>query len=140
MRRLIATAMTAAFALALFLGPLATSATAPFVYGCGPAARSNASSAESRAVLYNGSAATANITLKLLASDGTNLSGLMVPAGSVFSIPATTTRWISWTYPLAAPTSPTVPISVRIVSDQSIAAGLFVQNGAIIVPCSYLHP
>jgi hypothetical protein len=139
-------AMIAAALLgALLVGPLGASATAPFVYGCTPAARVTAGgNIGSTVTLYNGSAATANITMKPLAFDGTNLSALMHPAGSVFSILPTTTRVVETDSPMTVDPAVdnTIPSTVRVVSDQSIAVGIMVETpaGPLAYPCMYLHP
>jgi hypothetical protein len=144
MRRLMAMGMTiAGLVVALFVGPLGTTAATPFVYGCAPAASNVASPTVSKVTLYNGSAAIANITMKLLASDGTNLSGLMSPAGSTFAIAATNSRWVDWSNPAVDPAfDNTIPSTARVVSDQSIAVGIDIDAGSneTIFPCSYLHP
>jgi hypothetical protein len=145
-RRLIGTAVTAtALAVALLVGPLGASATAPFVYGCTPAARQIAGgSLTSTVTLYNGSAATANITMKLLAFDGTNVSTLMLPTVSVFSVPATTTKIVVWANPATVDPAVdnTIPSTVRVVSDQAIAVGIMLElaTGPRAFPCMYLHP
>jgi hypothetical protein len=132
LRRLTAAGVTAAgLLIAVVAGPLSTSAAAPFVYGCAPA--TEVGSTLSRVTLYNGSATTANVTMKLLAFDGTNRSALMSPLGSSFTIAATNSRWVTWN--TAAATDPAVddskPSSVRVVSDQSIAVGLNLRSGSL---------
>jgi hypothetical protein len=140
MRRLAAIAATLAVVVGIAVGTFQVTAAAPFVYGCTPADLNNGGGA-STVRLYNGSGATANITFKLLAHDGTNVSAPYGIATS-FTQPPTTTKVITWTNVNADPDfANTVPLTVRIVSDQSIEAtlsGIAVSNA--IIPCQYLHP
>jgi len=142
-RRLIAAAGTGALAgslaVALLFGSLQATAAAPYVYGCTPGGiDSGGTTPAVKVLMYNGSGATANITFKALASDGTILnSSLSITTN--FTITATKTKYVDFTQPAGNPeTSNAIPITIRIVSDQSIESVLQ-ENGATVL-CNYLHP
>jgi hypothetical protein len=143
MRRNVASAVAGALLAAVLMSGFQAAAAAPYVYGCTPADYPlGYASGTGRVKIYNGSGAAANITMKFLAFDGTNLN---VPMGITtnFTVGATTTKYMDYTTPAGAPeTGNTAPSTVRIVSDQSIEASADVPYSPanIVVQCAYLHP
>ena len=127
MRRLITLAASAASLLAaIALGPLGAAASPPYVYGCTPATYyANNTGYLVFLSIYNGSAATANLTHKVLAGDGTNLNAFFAVT-QTSTLPPTHTSIRFWTAPGSYPleTNNSVPASVRIVSDVPVAATL----------------
>jgi hypothetical protein len=124
-----------ALVVAVALGPLGSAGEAPYVYGCTPVLFFN-DSGSLRAwrvslSIYNGSAATANITTKVLAGDGTIMNGSLLGSASYIppvtsSIPATRTAVFSFALYDGIPgmSDSTVPASVRIVSNVPVSATL----------------
>jgi hypothetical protein len=132
MRRSLLAAMSAiCLAGALAVGPFGAAAAAPYVYGCTPALLFVPSSSyEVDLWLYNGSASTASLTIKVLARSGAILNSTLspVPPPVTSTLVATNTAIYGWNAPVAVfPTSPTdstLPASVRIVSSVPISATL----------------
>jgi hypothetical protein len=124
MRRIIAAFGAGAISVALLLGTLQASAAAPYVYACSQvaiAANVLGNARATRVTIYNGTATSANITMKALALDGTILNSALGITTS-FSVPPTTTRWTTWqdggTHDPG--TDNANPSTVRIVSDQPV--------------------
>lgn len=141
--RVVATVLGALVLVgALLIGPLGAVAAGPYVYGCSPTAHFTGTEVFS-ATLYNGNATTANVTMKLLAFDGTNRSSLL-SSGSTFTVGATTTKWVNWvTVDSANPqTTNTQPVTARIVSDVPLGIAVFtnVSGHNDYSPCTYFHP
>jgi hypothetical protein len=120
-----ATAMVAAMAV----GPFGAAAAAPYVYGCTPATFFGAGSAYNTSLsIYNGSATTASLTIKVLAGNGTRLSvlgfGYEPPLTSTLA--ATHTASYLWSTPggIGVESTNDIPASVRIVSSEPVAAVL----------------
>jgi hypothetical protein len=111
----------------------------------------------SRADLYvfNGSTSTANVAVHILNKDGVNLFGQVIPgtappanypgqtgAATVPVAPANTLI-VTWQTPQSYTNPPgldqtKVQMTVRVVSDQSIAVGTNFQGFFHPVPCSLL--
>ena len=72
MRRLIVMAATvAALVVAVVIGPMGTAAAGPYVFGCTPLNwQGFAGNPRAALTIYNGSAATANLTHKVLSGNG----------------------------------------------------------------------
>jgi hypothetical protein len=143
--RVVATLLGALVLIgALFLGPLGAAGAAPYVYGCTPGSILYGAPLTYTASLYNGSATTANVTMKLLAYNGANVSALMTPSAQTFTITATNTRWVTWTVPMSQDPSSNAaaPSTVRVVSDQPLALSMVFDYSStkVIVQCTYLHP
>jgi hypothetical protein len=143
--RVVATVLGALVLVgALLIGPLGAVAAAPFVYGCTPGSILYGAALTYTSSLYNGSSATANVTMKLLAYNGTNVSALMNPSAQTFTITPTNTRWVTWTVPmnLDPSSNAAAPSTVRVVSDQPLALSMVFDYSAskVIVQCTYLHP
>lgn len=128
----------------------------PYVWVCTPAHWPNMGS-NSRADLYvfNGSTSTANVAVHILNKDGVNLFGQVIPgtappanypgqtgAATVPVAPANTLI-VTWQTPQSFTNPPgldqtKVQTTVRVVSDQPIAAGTNFEGNFSPVPCSLL--
>jgi hypothetical protein len=144
--RVIATTFAAGLlAGALLIGPLGAAAAGPYVYGCTPAAAFTGGTQPFFGTIYNGNATTANITFKLLAFDGTNVSAALgLSPGQTFTVPPTTTKWVTWN---SADNKNPVnnngnATTVRIVSDIPVGVNVHtdVSGGKNFSPCTYFHP
>jgi hypothetical protein len=128
MRRWILVASTlAGLVAALAVGPFGAAAAAPYVYGCTPANYDNGYAGYTVVLtIYNGSATTANLTHKILASNGTILNDNYPGLAVTSALPATTT--VFFTFPTTGGPSAindgTIPASVRIVSNVPVAPKL----------------
>lgn len=141
MRRMIASGGVGALLTVLILGTFQATAAAPYVYGCTPASFNNGGNI-SFARIYNGQTSTANVTFKAIAFDGTNLNSALSLTTNI-TVAAGKTNVVTWTSPNVNPdTNNTAPLTLRLVSDQSIEASVTVSFGATqeLVPCTYLHP
>jgi hypothetical protein len=107
--------------------------------------------------VFNGSASTANLAVHFLNKDGMNLAGLLVPGAPVnpgdpapvypgqsgattVSVASANTLIYYWLAPAGNPASGgNIPASIRVVSDQPVAAGTNIEfNGHHPMPCSSL--
>lgn len=132
MRRSILIALSAtAMAGAMAVGPFGVAGAAPYVYGCTPAILSYGVLQPSnlgKLSIYNGSASAANLTIKVLAGNGSILSTTIgfeeVPVTS--TLPATHTAVYVYTTSggIPAESNGTVAASIRIVSNVPVAATL----------------
>ena len=120
MRRwIVGMAIAGALVGALAVGPFGAVAAAPYVYGCTPAAYYYGSAYSGDVVIYNGSATTSNVTMKVLTGDGT------IRLSSPLVIPATKTNFFRINIPPnSAPhiEDSTFPATVRLVSNVPVAA------------------
>jgi hypothetical protein len=143
MRRSVGNGIVIAAGIVLLMNTFQTAAAAPYTYGCSPVSAFVGSTEGSSAIIYNGSAATANLIVKALAFNGTNLNSALGITTNV-ALGATQTKWISWTNPSTVDpaVNATIPSTLRIVSDQPIEAEVDVTIGTGLqpVPCLYLHP
>lgn len=137
--------------------PGPSSAGPPYVWVCMPAHRQNfAGFQQSDLYIFNGSAATANISVHMLDSTGTNLVGFPIPGAGGATYPgeagATTfplavgnTRNLLWQIPLTGGGGPgvdgttNVVFAVRVTSDQPIVVGAnFDAGGFLNSECNLL--
>lgn len=131
MRRIVLT-LAAVVTAAVVCSP---GSAAAFVYSCVPGT-GIASGGLVALYLNNAQTVTANVTLKLQASTGANLNAAHGVTQN-FTIAAGNTKIITWTptcdtvcYNLAAGTNATtVPVNVRVVSDQELGVGLNLTGG-----------
>jgi hypothetical protein len=126
---------------------LGATPAAAFVYSCVPA-QGQGGGNTTVLYLYNGQIATANVTVKVLAANGTNLNASLSPALSpqTFTIAAGVTRIIFWAQPAcssfcydtsAGTNASTVPANVRVVTDQELGVGLNILfSGDHPFPCT----
>src|SRR5262245_25835969 len=131
-----------AMAVLAGLGTLETATAA--VYSCTPLTGQGAPLAAA-VHIYNGSLSTANITAKALSANGTNLNGALSITTN-FTLASGNTKIIRWTPPACTgicwdPTqgtnASTVAVTMRIVSDQLIGAGVTWEfNGEKPFPCN----
>lgn len=138
MRRIVLTLAAVATA-AVVCSP---GSAAAFVYSCVP----GTGGAPGLVALYlnNAQAVTANVTLKLQASTGANLNATYGVTQN-FTIAAGNTKVVTWTvactgacYDLAqGMNATTVPVNVRVVSDQELGVGLnSLGGGDHLMPCN----
>src|SRR5262245_30640271 len=117
------------------------------IYGCTPLT-AQGTPAAAAVHIYNAQAVTANITAKLLTANGTNVNGTL-GVTTTFTVPSGGTKIITWTPPTctsvcwdpsAGTNASTIPVTMRIVSDQLIAAGVTWEfNGDHSFPCSLVQ-
>ena len=117
-----------ALASAMVVGPFGAIAGAPYVYGCTPASNSETSDVYfANLSIYNGSASAANLTIKILAGNGSILNPVLgpVPIPVMQTLPPThtTVHWF-FTAGFGDETDGTVPASIRIVSNVPVSATL----------------
>ena len=133
--------------LAVIAGAGAWSSATAAVYACIPAT-GQGTPAAAAVHIYNAQIATANVTAKLLSANGTNLNaGLGVT--TTFTIAAGNTRIIRWTPPTCTglcwdpaqgTNASTIPVIMRIVSDQLIAPSITWDfNGDHAIPCNLVN-
>jgi hypothetical protein len=143
MRQTIVLAATmAAFAVALVIGPLGTAAAGPYVFGCGPLSpHASSGTGNGQIDIYNGSAATANLTHKILAGDGTQLQVALIGSGTSTLAPTKTEQFF-FSNPLGeiSPTNSTIPAIVRVVSDVPVGVYIMLNTGATVLNCTDLRP
>lgn len=130
MRRIVLTFAAVAIA-AVVCSP---GSAAAFVYSCVP----GTGVAQSSVHLYlnNAQVVTANVTLKLQASTGANLNAAH-GVTQTFTIAAGNTKIVTWTVTCTGACSDlaqgtnatTVPVNVRVVSDQELGVGLNIAGG-----------
>ena len=126
----------------------------PYVWACTPANYYSGGNTPGTVMVYNGSASLANVSVKLLNRNGTNLAGTQVPGappGPVYpgqtgttTVPleADRTMVVSWTTAQGNPaTDTTVPTTVRVSSDQPIVVGSNIEfSGFHPTVCGFMHP
>jgi hypothetical protein len=129
-------------------------AAGPYVWACTPANYDSGSNTNASVFVYNGSATTANVAVKILNKSGTNLAGVQVPGaapGTLYPgqtgtntvpVSADNTLIVSWLTAQGLPASGgNIAATVRIVSDQPIVVGSNIEfSGFHPGACGYLHP
>lgn len=133
-------------------GPSGSGGGPPFVWVCTPANFHSGSSTNADLFIFNGSAATANVSVNFLNKDGTNLAGLVVPgavpainypgqAGAA-TVPLLSANTLIVNYKTAQgnpATGGNILASVRVTSDQPIAVGSNIEfSGFHLAPCSFV--
>jgi hypothetical protein len=134
-------------------GPAGASAGgAPFIWVCTPANFNSGGTTPADLSIFNGSAASANVSVHFLNKDGNNLSGVTVPGTSpattypgqtgsaTVAVAASNTMIVNYQTAQGNPASGgNVLATVRVVSDQPIAVGSNIQfSGFHPMPCSLL--
>ena len=161
MRRSILMAVSAtALAGAMAVGPFGAAAAAPYVYGCTPVTFfETGTETIARLTIYNGSASTATLILKILAGNGSilNPAGLWALVPLSYPLPPTHSAVFRWHSDPAGgepdESNGTVATSVRIVSNVPVAATLQLQavqlqggigfpavNAWHVDPCAPMQP
>jgi hypothetical protein len=132
---------------AFAFGAVTTSAAGPYVYGCGPFTLEGVNSGIkmlSSFSIYNGSAATANLTHKVLTGNGTQVGGSFTPPiPTTSTLAPTKTATFSFIYLTGDPSSTdgTIPNSARVVSDVPVAVTFtYDNNNGSPAQCSRLSP
>lgn len=140
-------------------GPAGSGGGAPYVWICTPVNYTNAGSTNGTLHVFNGGTATANVAVNFLNKDGTNLAGAAVPGAvpanpgdpaptypgqsgaSTVTVAPANTLIVNWQTAQGNPAAGgNIPTSIRITSDQPIAAGTnIVFSGFHAVPCSFVH-
>lgn len=134
-------------------GPAGASAGgAPFVWVCTPANFNSGGTTAADISIFNGSAASASVSVHFLNNAGTNLSGHPVPGtnpavtypgqtgAATVAVAASNTLIVSYQTAAGTPADGgDVLATVRVISDQPIAVGSNVQfSGFHPMPCSLL--
>ena len=140
-------------------GPPGSSAGGPpFTWICTPAHYPlSGSNTPANLYVFNGGAATANVSVNILNKDGVNLAGETIPGtapaasypgqtgGATVPIAPSATMILAWQTPQSfvtpdpAPDPAKISTTVRVVSDQPIAVGTNFQfSGFIPLHCSLL--
>ena len=126
----------------------------PYVWACTPVNYFAGSNTNATVFVYNGSAAAANVAVKILNKDGTNLAGVQVPGaapGTVYpgqtgttTVPVApdNTLIVGWLMAQGNPAQGgNVAVSARIVSDQPVVVGSNVEfSGFHPTVCAHMHP
>jgi hypothetical protein len=156
MRRSILIATGAmALAGAMAVGPFGAAAAAPYVYGCTQASYGATGDYQEALAIYNGSGATATLTHKFLAGNGTIVNNLVdaIVGGVEGGHPPTTSsllpthtkvlRWLSHGF-FPDESDASTPATIRLVSNVPVAAvlthGIFIVDSPIAIPCLPLQP
>ena len=108
----------------------------PYVWACTPANYNSGGNTDGAVFVYNGSMANANVAVKLLNKNGTNLAGIPVvgaPPGTVYPgqtgtntviVAPDNTLIVKWITAKGDPAvGANIPATVKIVSDQPIVVG-----------------
>jgi hypothetical protein len=150
MSRKITLAAAGGALVAIILGNvMGASAAGPYTYGCTSLNVLGLGGTEKAMLsIYNGSAATANLTHKVLSGNGTNLSGgltqntVAAPLAATSTLGATKTATFWWDDVHSDPSvsSSTIQNSVRVVSDVPLAVSVHVGPGGNLAPCMRLDP
>ena len=130
-------------------GPSGSGGGPPFVWACTPAHFPNAGTSTGDIYVFNGSSSTATIAVNFLDRDGNNLAGITVPGSSpaatypgeagasTVTLAAGHTRDTPFTLPTTGGPVTNVSFTVRVTSNQPIAAGAdFSFSGFHPIPCS----
>jgi hypothetical protein len=148
-RSILVAASGLALVAAMAIGPFGAAAAAPYVYGCTPATlflSGNVPHILSLSI-YDGSATSASLTIKVLSGDGHILNGDAAPLlpPLAHALPATHTFEWAWnTFGVSGETNATIASSIRIVSNVPVSATLshdiFHDSHWTPVVCSSLQP
>ena len=130
----------------------------PYVLVCTPANYHSGSATNASAFIFNGSTSTANVAVHILNKDGVNLAGQPVPGAfppnpgdpaptypgqtgaATVALPASNTMIVNWFMAQGDPAAGgNVAATLRVVSDQPVAAGTNIQfSGFHPMPCTVL--